>query len=304
VDRVLRLENIVKAQSPPAELHSLKSTNSFAFPTSGGEGDLRERIHKLDLVGEGVRAWNIDGGHKIIRGLPVSKFIRHRPIDITRASPTLPLPPPRRPDWADLIYHPAMSPGVIRPTIRRINGNRLRPFYIFGNDARQPFFPTGYPLQCIGRMFAYADPYSFNWSWSGTGALVGPSTVLTASHVVPWNSNPAMIQFVPAYFNGQSTLGPNVYSYVSGASAYYQEPSPEPDRAAWDFAVLQLIDPLGDSLGWFGTKTYDDGWNDDNYWELVGYAGAIANAEQPFSQGGIDFHDDDTDGDAYGIGNQ
>ena len=61
---------------------------------------------------------------------------------------------------------------------------------------------------------------------------------------------------------------------------------------------MKLYDPLGDQFGWFGTKTYDDGWNDGNYWTLVGYPGAVASAEQPSWQGGISFHDDDEDGDA------
>jgi hypothetical protein len=160
--------------------------------------------------------------------------------------------------------------------LRRNNGKRLHPhgFIWGGNDVRQPFFPSGYPWQCIGRVFAYADPYSFKWSWSGTGALVGPNTVLTASHVVPWAANPAMIEFVPAYFNGVSTLGANVSSFVDGASSYDESASPAP---AFDFAVLRLQDRLGDSLGWFGTKTYDDGWNNQGFWTLVGCAGAVAN---------------------------
>ncbi|MBV8071330.1 MAG: hypothetical protein JO270_15585 [Acidobacteriaceae bacterium] len=56
--------------------------------------------------------------------------------------------------------------------------------------------------------------------------LVSHSTVLTASHAVPWEANPAMIQFVPAYYNGTSTVGPNMYSYVEAAAAYYNEPDP------------------------------------------------------------------------------
>jgi len=181
----------------------------------------------------------------------------------------------------------------------RKNGKRIYPNgFIWNNvDVRQPFFPSGYPLQCIGRIFVYTDPGSFNWSSSGTGALVGPNTVLTASHVVPWDVDGPMIEFVPAYFNGVSTLGANVYSYVDGAASYDESSSPAP---AFDFAVLRLQDRLGDSLGWFGTRSYDDSWNDDNFWTLVGYPGAIDNAEQPSIQSGISFHDDDEDSNDFG----
>jgi len=86
---------------------------------------------------------------------------------------------------------------------------------------------------------------------SGSGTVfirwVGPRTVLTASHVVSWNANPAIIEFVPAYFNGVSTVDPDVSSFVNSASAYDLG---SPPAAA--FAILRLLDRLGDSLGWFG----------------------------------------------------
>src|SRR5262249_53770373 len=166
-------------------------------------------------------AYNIDGKQRVFRGLPVQEFIRLKRTEIRATSPTLPLPPPHRPEWADEIYHPKMAPRITRPTMWRKNGKRVYPNFIWNNnDVRQPFFPSGYPLQCIGRIFVYTDPASFNWSWSGTGALVGRNTVLTASHLVPWSVDGPMIEFVPAYYNGFSTLGANVYSYVDGAASY------------------------------------------------------------------------------------
>jgi V8-like Glu-specific endopeptidase len=291
---ILSLENVVRHQPPPRALHNLKSANSF---TVEGAAELGRIIQETGNA-NGMRSFQIRGDHKLIRGLPLRKIRRLKREEVKVASPTLPLPPPKVPEWADIIYHPKMSVRLARPTMRRSNGKRVRPLYIFGNDVRQPFCPTGYPWQCIGRIFAYNDPYSFTPSWMGTGVLVSHDIVLTASHVVPWGANPGMIQFVPAYFNGFSTLGPNVYSYVDEAAAYYQEPDPNVDKPAWDFAVLHLIDALGDSLGWFGGRTYDDSWNDGNYWNLVGYAGDIDGGEQPSWQGGISFHDDDEDGDA------
>ena len=71
-------------------------------------------------------------------------------------------------------------------------------------------------------------------------------------------------------------------------------------KPAFDFAVLRLQDRLGDDLGYFGAKPYDDGWNDGNYWTLVGYPGAIANGQEPSFQMGISFHDDDEDSNDHG----
>lgn len=306
VDQMLKLDNVLKKRPLPEALRMLKSSNSFTIPNAASKFDLEKSIHTLHLR-NGNKAWHIDGQYEVIRGLPIQEFISQKSSKGTEVqSPTLPLPPPEPPEWSDLIYHPKMLPRGIRPRMRRKSGKMLHPHgYIWGSDVRQPYFPSGYPWQCIGRLEVYDNPYSFVPSMVGTGALVGPNTVLTASHVVPWNANPAMIQFIPAYFDGVSTLGYNVSSYISAASSYDQGSPPAP---AFDFAVLQLQDRLGDSLGWFGTRSYYDGWNDQNFWTLAGYgspvvgvgAGAVVTAERPSWQSGISFHDDDEDSNDFG----
>ncbi len=301
VEQMLHIKNVVKNNVPPGELQSLKSSNSFTLPTVARDAPLENIIRTLDL-GDGNSAWKILE-QKVIHGLPVREFVRLQRNGGAVESPTLPLPPPEPPEWADLIYHPPISHGIVRPTLRRINGKKVQPHYIFGNDVRQPFMPTGYPWHCIGKVIAWSNPYSFVPSWTGTGVLVGRNVVLTASHLVPWDANPAMMQFVPAYFNGFSTLGADVASFVDATSAYYTDEINSP-RPALDFAVLRLSDPLGDQLGWLGTKTYDDSWNDGNFWTLVGYPGDVAGAEQPSQQGGISFHDDDEDSDAMELETQ
>ncbi|MEX3940637.1 serine protease [Paraburkholderia sp. BR10937] len=294
-DRILRFENVVKNQTPPESLQKLKSSNSFMIEESGPFKP-EDLIQTFELS-DGRHAYHIGSRNRVIRGLPMQAFHRLRRDEVRQNSPTLPLPPPRVPEWADIVYHPKISTGLLRPVMRRVNGKRVRPLYLFGpGDQRQAFLPQGYPWQCIGRIFVWTNPFGFP-AWSGTGVLVSHNTVLTASHMVPWNADTAMMQFIPAYFNGVSTLGSNVYSYVDNAAAYYSEPDPA-DKPAWDFAVLRLIDPLGDSLGWFGARTYDDSWNDGRFWTLVGYPGAVAGGEQPSFQQAIAFHDDDEDGDA------
>jgi hypothetical protein len=299
LDQVFRLNNVVKNGTPPKELKSLKSSNSFTFVDAPNDLKLEKLIHRVSLK-NGMTACQIENKYGIRRGLPVQEYIRQRP-GIEVESPTLPLPPPEPPfypEWADRIYHPKIVPRVPRTLMRRKSGKRLHPHgFIWGSDSRQAFFPSGYPWQCIGKLDVYTDPSSFIPSSSGTGTLVGPNTVITASHVVPWGANPAMIEFTPGYFNGVSTSGFGVSSYVEAASTYDTDSPPAP---AFDFAVLKLQDRLGDSLGWPGTKSYSDDWNDQNVWTLVGYPGLIANAEQPSFQAGISFHDDDEDSNDFG----
>src|SRR5690348_6771594 len=105
LNEVLRLDNVVKHNPPPKELQSLKSSNSFTLPDVASDVNLKHILHKVKLQ-NGMSAWHIDGKQKVFRGLPVQEFIRQKRLDVKTASPTLPLPPPSLPDWADQIYHP------------------------------------------------------------------------------------------------------------------------------------------------------------------------------------------------------
>jgi hypothetical protein len=52
---------------------------------------------------------------------------------------------------------------------------------------------------------------------------------------------------------------------------------------------------LGTSLGYFGYNGYSDSWNNQPWWALIGYPGAVANAMRPSFQGGITIGDTDSD---------
>ena len=63
-----------------------------------------------------------------------------------------------------------------------------------------------------------------------------------------------------------------------------------------DISILKLYDPLGDALGWMGMKTYNDDWEDQAVWTLVGYPD-LTTGERPTFQAGIPVIDDDPSGD-------
>jgi len=109
---------------------------------------------------------------------------------------------------------------------------------------------------------------------------------------VPWGSGNWAMKFIPAYYDGGSTLGAGVWSWVSDAHGYNDPVS------AHDMAVLRLYTPLGSAYGYFGTKAYDSGWEGGNYWTLAGYPGAVAGANRPSRQMWWPVVDDDGDGDA------
>jgi V8-like Glu-specific endopeptidase len=140
-----------------------------------------------------------------------------------------------------------------------------------------------WPWGLVGRIFT-------SGGWYGSGALIGPRLVATAGHVVPWGSGPWWMRFVPAYYNGVSLHGASVESYVSDARGYDVTTA-----TGYDWAVLRLYQPLGSWLGYFGYNGFSSSWEDDPYWTILGYPGAIAGAQRPSYQNGVSVFDIDSD---------
>src|SRR6266511_2489600 len=135
-----------------------------------------------------------------------------------------------------------------RPRMRRLNGRAIDPHYgVFGPDDRQVYYPSGYPWTCIGTIFVWKDFSQPNPQWSGSGVLIGGRVVLTAGHIAPWGSGNWAMRFVPAYYDGGSTLGAGLGAWVSDYWGY--NPG---EVSAWDMVVLRLYTPLDNTYGYFG----------------------------------------------------
>lgn len=189
-----------------------------------------------------------------------------------------------RPAWADALFVPRRAAAVQPQVLRRFDGRRVTPLWVFGNDDRWQFRDPSWPWGLVGRVFN-------SRGYSGTGALIGDRLVITAGHMVPWGDKPWWMLFVPAYYDGVSLHGAGVQSYVSDARGY----DVDGNVTGYDWAVLRLYNPLGSSLGYFGYNGYADSWNDRSYWSVIGYPGAIANAMRPSFQGSITVNDTDSD---------
>lgn len=200
-----------------------------------------------------------------------------------------------RPPWADYIVQPRLSglPDAPQTLLRTIAGRRVRPAYgVYGTDDRLPYRPSGFPWQCVGRVFTWTDGSTPGWSWYGSGVLVGSRHVLTAGHVAPWGLPNWGMLFVPGYYDGSSVVGAGASSWVSD---FRSLDSGAASVSAHDMSILRLYDPLGDQLGYFGVKTYDRAWQDSNYWALAGYPASVT-SERPSYQLGIAVLDSDGDG--------
>ena len=125
--------------------------------------------------------------------------------------------------------------------------------------------PSDYPWCTVGKVFVGWNNNFDAPIKSGSGVLVGPNLLLTASHVVPWGKPGPWLRFVPAYTNGTEPFGS---SFVT--ESYGVENTEDVDGL--DCAICILSTALGNSLGWMGTLSFGD---DSNYygrlWISVGY---------------------------------
>lgn len=195
------------------------------------------------------------------------------------------------PDWTALGALPPVAPPSPARWLVRRSGAKVRAEWVIPPDNRTPYYPDSYPFSIVGRLFVWDDATAPIWATSGTASLLGDRTILTASHMVPWNSGSNWkALFIPAYWDGASLFGSGAVSWVTNAQGY-------PDHAQGDdMAVMRLAEPLGASLGYFGFKTYTDDWEDLEVWTLPGYPGDKDDAQRPWMHLNFPIIDDDDDG--------
>lgn len=308
-EEVLRLDNIPASQAVPEEVRRWLQTRRMVISSSAAAFDPRKHFTRVKGQ-EG--AWQLDTDHPVVSGMPVREMKRVKPGSLKVSPRKAGTVDAFRPQWQPHIYHPKMARlADERAMLRRKSGALVRPHIVFNHDDRAIFRPEGYPWHCVGRVFVKTAESGDAWKVTGTGTLVGARTVLTSAHLIPWGRQDVAIKFVPGYFNGNSVVGAGVESWGTEVRGYNAG-----QRQAWDVAVIRLEDALGVRLGTFGAKSYDDDWEDDPRWTLVGYPGEInvaitwsppgltstkINGEFPTRQFGISVEDDDSDGNALEI---
>jgi V8-like Glu-specific endopeptidase len=198
------------------------------------------------------------------------------------------------PDNAQVLVGGPRSLGRPRPVmLRRFNGSPVEPALftqIYDGESRQVYSTASAPWVRVGQL-------NTSLSGSGSAALVGRSTILTASHVVKNSWSPGgpvlgTVTFTPGMFDGTSVLGASWTANVIGIAAWEQFVGQD----GYDMAVCQLDQPFGDWLGYFGYRTYDDDWEDLRVWSHAGYPYDLsASGSRPCYELGISVHDDDSD---------
>ncbi|MFN0071992.1 MAG: trypsin-like serine peptidase [Chloroflexota bacterium] len=99
-----------------------------------------------------------------------------------------------------------------------------------------------YPWRTVGIIFT-------SQGMQGSGVLVGPNLVLTAGHIAPWGQSPWSMEFVPAYRMGDRPYGSSFIQSYRGFNT-------RPEASGKDFVICKLYQPLGNAIGWMGTKSF------------------------------------------------
>ena len=285
-DRPAQLEQLANSRFLDIHLAPAKSGQRAARGAAVKAGKLDLTRAPIQKIGS---AWRLQLDAAYREGLPGLSLEQTPVRSLKVKGRNLADQPSSRPSWATVSFLPKPAESRQRHLLRRRNGRLIVPDYVIGNDDRQVYYPSTWPWFLVGRIEVY---FYGAFVWSGSGALVGTNVVLTASHMVPWGAGSGnwAMKFTPGYYDGQSTQGAGVYSWTESARGYSDHDQGD------DMAVLKLYTALGNSLGYFGYKTYSDDWEGGAYWYLLGYPGAVGGGVRPTWQSGIKVLDDDSDG--------
>lgn len=122
--------------------------------------------------------------------------------------------------------------------------------------------------------------FSNGATYTGSGAMVGPNDVLTASHVVH-SGLYGLATSITVYAARDGSSAP--YGGAPGLRTGYFHIDEDGDglltrsESQYDVAVIGLGSRLGDRTGWFGLNTSGG----SGYYNLTGYPGVYADASGP-----------------------
>jgi V8-like Glu-specific endopeptidase len=291
-----RKEATVPAEASKPVPFSRWKSEFEARPARGGITKLAIRAHSLPLAGSGRRRPEAklersdEGVDLVVRGLAGVHVFGPQPETISlgrelrRVEPDV-VGDPQWPGHLARAPVPAKLPAELKrpyfiPSLKRPRDrNWGEPTTVFSPDTRYTFSDTSYPWSTCGRVDTAAG-------W-GSGVMVGPRHLLTASHVVNWGTGntAGWLRFTPLSFDGSTPFG------VAWASLIYWWNRANPGdginavECAFDYVVCILDRRLGDITGWMGSRGYSTSWDGGSYWGHIGYPGDMSGGTRPAFHG-------------------
>ncbi|MFF2030166.1 trypsin-like serine peptidase [Arthrobacter sp. NPDC058192] len=187
-----------------------------------------------------------------------------------------------RPPWVASAFVPNRSGRPEPPRIRH-RGSDLTPLTIWQPESRTIYNDTSFPWGCVCRIVTARGAV-------GSGVLIGPRHVLTASHVVDWSTSDA--ERIEVHRHGGTVAAT---AFDTHAFAFTHITSVSYGTLDEDYAVLILDQRLGDRFGFMGCKQYNSSWDDDHVWWTIGYPTDIGTGLFPTFQRDQSLDEDEFD---------
>ena len=157
--------------------------------------------------------------------------------------------------------------------------NLGQPTSVFAPDTRYTFSDTSFPWSTCGRVDTQAG-------W-GSGVMIGPRHLMTASHVVNWKpgNTAGWLKFTPLYFDGSEPFGIAYANRIYWWNKADGSNGINEVEGAFDYVICVLDRRIGDITGWMGSRGYSSSWNGGSYWAHVGYPSDMAGGQRPAFHG-------------------
>ncbi|HEY9501826.1 MAG TPA: hypothetical protein VIR01_09400 [Pyrinomonadaceae bacterium] len=215
---------------------------------------------------------------------PVARGGERISIDeLTQISDKVHTPQAFRPDWLDVMTAPRIRPRQLDVNITRT----IKPL-IFESSG------TEWPWSAIGKVFITRRGQQTK---VGSGVLVGPRLLLTASHAMPWDTGDSSVRFVPGYRNGNDPRFGHAFVDI------WRGVRNADDVTGLDYVICKLNWRIGERTGWLGSEWHsDEDWYYDDPWISVGYPTSEPNGgERPSIEIPVWVQDIDNDSDGLEI---
>lgn len=225
------------------------------------------------------------GEHRFPAPMEVAKIDKRRRYELTEEGLSgfvpdfLPVNPMPRELAKEL-----QRPSFIRKG-RKLRKEEGETTSVFNPDERYTFSDTSFPWCTCGLVQTGAG-------W-GSGVMIGPRHVMTASHAVNWgpNNTAGWLKFTPLSFDGSepfgSAFGTRIYWWLR--ADLDGDNIINATETAFDYVVVTLGARMGDITGWMGSRGYNTSWDGGDFWAHIGYPGDMAGGQRPAFIGLQDF---------------
>ena len=259
---------------PTAELPPRDEPDSRTFEASNGE-----EVHCEPVEGGGVRVST--RGELVEVGPRVGARDRLSAEELRDLVEQFDIPNAFRPEWLGLQYAPRL-----RPRYFDTQRGGIRPL-IFEQTAME------FPFSTIGKVFIQRRGQKPK---AGSGVLVGPRLLLTASHAMPWDTDDSSVRFVPAFKDGNDPrFG---HAYVDE----WRGVRNADDVTGLDYVICRLNWRIGDRTGWLGSWwSSRESFYYDREWLSVGYPRSFLEGQRQAIEVPVRVRDIDNDGDGLEI---